>query len=78
MNELDNCAVKEAIQLRDKIGGAITGVTVVGECTDEVLRRELAMYADKAVHLNDEAATGSNGRGLASILKALAFKEAMT
>jgi electron transfer flavoprotein beta subunit len=74
VNEWDNYAMEEAIQLRDKVGGAITVVTVGGENVDEVLRCELAMGADKAVHLSDKAFAGSDGRGLATILKILAVK----
>lgn len=74
VNEWDNYAVEEAIQLRDKVGGAITVVTVGDEDADEVLRRELAMGADKAVHLSDEAFAGSDGRGVAAILKAMIDK----
>jgi electron transfer flavoprotein beta subunit len=74
VNEWDNYAVEEAIQFRDKVGGGITVVTVGDEDADEVLRRELAMGADKAVHLSDEAFAGSDGRGVAAILKAMVDK----
>jgi electron transfer flavoprotein beta subunit len=74
INEWDNYAVEEAIQIRDKVGGGITVATVGDEDADEVLRRELAMGADKAVHLDDPAFAGCDGLGLASILKALVNK----
>ncbi|MFH1034924.1 MAG: electron transfer flavoprotein subunit beta/FixA family protein [Pseudomonadota bacterium] len=74
INEWDNYAVEEAIQIRDKVGGSITVVTVGDEEADEVLRRELAMGADKAVHLGDPAFEKSDGLGVASILKALVAK----
>lgn len=74
VNEWDNYAVEEAIQIRDKVGGSITVVTVGDEDSDEVLRRELAMGADKAVHLCDSALEGADGWGVATILKALAEK----
>jgi electron transfer flavoprotein beta subunit len=74
VNEWDNYAVEEAIQLRDKVGGSITVVTVGDEDADEVLRRELAMGADKAVHLSDAAFAGSDGRGVAAILRAMVAK----
>jgi electron transfer flavoprotein beta subunit len=70
VNEWDNYAVEEAIQIRDKFGGGVTVVTVGDEESEEVVRREMAMGADKGVLLSDEAFDGSDGKGLATILKA--------
>ena len=70
VNEWDNYAVEEAIQIRDKTGGSVTVVTVGDEESEEVLRREMAMGADNGVHLMDEAFEGSDGRAVAAILKA--------
>ena len=70
VNEWDNYAVEEAIQIRDKVGGTVTVVTVGDEEDEEVLRREMAMGADQGVLLNDDAFEGSDGRGVAAILKA--------
>jgi len=70
INEWDNYAVEEAIQIRDKSGGTVTVVTVDSEEGDEVLRRELAMGADKGIHILDRTFEGSDGKGIASILKA--------
>jgi len=70
VNEWDNYAVEEAIQIRDKVGGTVTVVTVGDEEDEEVLRREMAMGADQGVLLSDDAFEGSDGRGIAAILKA--------
>jgi electron transfer flavoprotein beta subunit len=70
VNEWDNYAVEEAIQLRDKLGGSVTVITVGDEEAEEVLRREMAMGADKGLLLCDEAFEGSDGRGIATLLKA--------
>jgi electron transfer flavoprotein beta subunit len=70
VNEWDNYAVEEALRLREGQGGSVTVVTVDGEAGDEVLRRQLGMGADAAVHVMDDAFEGSDGRGLASILRA--------
>ena len=70
VNEWDNYAVEEAIQIRDKVGGTVTVVTVGDEESEEVLRREMAMGADKGILLSDDAFEGSDGRGIAAILKA--------
>jgi len=75
VNEPDNYAVEEALQIRDRVGGTVTVVTVGGEDDEEVLRRELAMGANKAVLLSDEAFGESDGRGIARILKQFAEKE---
>ena len=70
VNEWDNYAVEEAIQIRDNVGGSVTVMTVGDEESEEVLRREMAMGADKGILLSDDAFEGSDGKGLASILKA--------
>lgn len=70
VNEWDNYAVEEAIQIRDKIGGSVTVVSVGDEEAEEVLRREMAMGADKGILLSDDAFEGSDGKGIAKILKA--------
>ncbi|MCP4368281.1 MAG: electron transfer flavoprotein subunit beta/FixA family protein [Deltaproteobacteria bacterium] len=70
VNEWDNYAVEEAIQIRDNVGGSVTVMTVGDEESEEVLRREMAMGADKGILLSDDAFEGSDGKGLASILRA--------
>lgn len=70
VNEWDNYAVEEAIQIRDKVGGNVTVVTVGEEEDEEVIRREMAMGADEGVLLSDDAFKGSDGRGIAAVLKA--------
>jgi len=74
VNEWDNYAVEEAIQIKDKVGGDITVVSVGDEESEEVIRREMAMGADEGIHLQDEAFEGSDGRGTAMILKAAVEK----
>ncbi len=74
VNEWDNYAVEEAIQIRDKVGGSVTVVTVGDEEDEEVIRREMAMGADNGVLLSDDAFNGSDGKGIAAILKAAVEK----
>lgn len=69
INEPDNYAVEEALQIRDRVGGSVTVVTIGGEDDEEILRRELAMGANQAVLISDDAFTGSDGKGIATILK---------
>ena len=70
VNEWDNYAVEEAIQIRDKVGGSVTVVSVGDEEAEEVVRREMAMGADKGILLSDDTFEGSDGKGVASIIKA--------
>jgi electron transfer flavoprotein beta subunit len=51
INEWDNYAIEEAIVLKEKHGGNVTAVTVGAEEDEEVLRRCLAMGADKAIRV---------------------------
>jgi electron transfer flavoprotein beta subunit len=74
VNEADNYAVEEALQIRDRVGGNVTVVTVDGEDGEEILRRELAMGANHAALVSDNAFNGSDGRGIATILKAFVEK----
>lgn len=70
VNEWDNYAVEEAIQIVDDKGGSVTVVTVGDDESEEVLRREMAMGANNGVLLTDDAFEGSDGKGIAAILKA--------
>ena len=75
VNEWDNYAVEEAIQIRDKVGGTVTVVTVGDEEAEEVLRRQMAMGADQGLLLADDAFEGSDGNGIAAALKAAATQK---
>ncbi|MGA8836117.1 MAG: electron transfer flavoprotein subunit beta/FixA family protein [Candidatus Sulfotelmatobacter sp.] len=74
INEPDNYAVEEALQIVARAGGSVTVATVGGEDDEEVLRREMAMGAHHGVMLTDDAFAGSDGRGIATILKAFVQK----
>jgi electron transfer flavoprotein beta subunit len=75
VNEPDNYAVEEALQITGRSGGNVTVVTVGGEEDEEILRREMAMGAHHGVLISDEAFSGSDGRGIAAILKAFVEKD---
>lgn len=74
INEWDNYAVEEAIQIVDRVGGSVTVVTVGDSDSEEVLRREMAMGANQGILLTDDAFEGSDGKGIATILKAAVQK----
>ena len=54
INEWDNYAIEEAIRVKEKFGGNVTAVTIGNEDDEEVLRRCLAMGADKAIRVDPE------------------------
>ena len=74
VNEWDNYAVEEAIQIVDKVGGSVTVVSLGDEESEEVVRREMAMGANNGILASDDAFEGSDGKGVAAILKAVAGK----
>ncbi len=74
VNEPDNYAVEEALQIVAKTGGEVTVVTIGSEEDEEILRREMAMGANRGVLIADEAFTGSDGKGLATILASFVRK----
>jgi len=74
VNEPDNYAVEEALQIVAKVGGSVTVATVGSEDDEETLRREMAMGAKQGVLISDEALEGSDGKGIASVLKAYVQK----
>ena len=70
VNEADNYAVEEALQIVAKVGGNVSVVTVGEEEDEEILRREMAMGASHGILLSDPEFQMSDGRGIATILKA--------
>ncbi|MFZ0312974.1 MAG: electron transfer flavoprotein subunit beta/FixA family protein [Candidatus Korobacteraceae bacterium] len=75
INEPDNYAVEEALQIVAKSGGNVTVATVGTDEDEEILRREMAMGANHGVLLCDEAFTGSDGKGIATVLKGFVQKQ---
>jgi electron transfer flavoprotein beta subunit len=74
VNEWDNYAVEEAIQIAERVGGNVTVVSVGDEEAEEVVRREMAMGAGQGMLLTDAAFDGSDGLGVAKILEAAVRK----
>jgi len=54
INEWDNYAIEEAVLLKEEFEGTVTAITIGNEDDEEVLRRCLAMGADKALRIDDE------------------------
>jgi len=55
INDWDNYAIEEAVIIKEKTEGTVTAVTVGGEDDEEVLRRALAMGADRAIRIDPGA-----------------------
>src|SRR4051794_41970941 len=49
MNEMDEYAIEEALQVRDREGGEVTVLTVGPGSATDAIRKALSMGADKAV-----------------------------
>jgi electron transfer flavoprotein beta subunit len=74
VNEWDNYAVEEAIQIAERDGGNVTVVSMGDAEAEEVVRREMAMGAGQGLLLTDAAFEGSDGLGIAKILEAAVRK----
>ena len=74
MNEYDEYAVEQAVQLREKLGeGAELTVLSIGpDRVVEAIKKALAMGADNAAHIQDKAAAGKDPWQIASIIAAYA------
>jgi len=55
INESDECALEEALQIREKSSGEVVVFSLGPERVREALRKGLALGADRAVHLHDPA-----------------------
>src|SRR3972149_11643164 len=61
VNPYDEFAIEEALKLKEKSGeGEVVLVSLGGEKTEEALRTGLAMGADRAVLVKDNALAGSD------------------
>ena len=68
VNESDNYALEEALLIREKLGGSVTLVSIGPKEADDVLRKGLAMGADKALRLDDPGFAESDAAARAQIL----------
>jgi electron transfer flavoprotein beta subunit len=74
LNEFDTHAIEEGLQLREKGGeGEVVAVLMGPERAADSLRKALAIGADRALHVSDEALAGSDlvatSRALAKALE---------
>ncbi|HEX4700397.1 MAG TPA: electron transfer flavoprotein subunit beta/FixA family protein [Actinomycetes bacterium] len=60
MNEMDEYAVEEALQLQEAQGGEVTILCMGPDSAAETVRKALSMGADKAIHVLDPGLHGSD------------------
>ena len=70
INDWDEYVVEEATQLKEKLGGTFTAITIGPEEDDDILRRALALGADRAIRINEDVTT-ADSYVVAKILAAL-------
>jgi electron transfer flavoprotein beta subunit len=78
MNPYDEYAVEQALKVKEAVGGdsSVTAVSLGPARVAEVLRTALAMGADRALHLKDDAFEGGDAIAAAKALAAALRPEA--
>src|SRR6185503_294376 len=76
LNPTDVNAVEEALRLKESAGGEVVLVSLGPEKAMDSLRKGLAMGADRAVLVSDDAAAGSDLVGTSRVLAAALGREA--
>ena len=75
INESDEHAVEEALQIAEKTGGEVIVFSLGPDRVKEALRKALALGAARAVHLSDDAYQGGDAAATARALAAAIKKE---
>lgn len=70
IDEIDSRGVEIALQLVEAAGGEVTVVTMGPDRATEVLRKALAMGADRGVHVVDDALAGADALTTSAVLAA--------
>ena len=75
MNESDEYALEEAITTASDRGGEVVAISLGPDRATKELRKALALGANKAIHLSDEAYLGGDARATARALAAVLRRE---
>jgi electron transfer flavoprotein beta subunit len=75
INSYDTYALEEALQAKDAAEAEVVVVSIGPDRVTQALRTALGMGADRAVHVKDPEANGSDALGVAKILGAVAKQE---
>src|SRR5688500_13995329 len=71
LSELDEYAVEQALQIKEKADGddvEVTALCIGPEQASDAVRKALQMGADKGVHVSDEAIAGSDSVATSLVL----------
>ncbi len=68
MNELDEYAVEEALQLTEANGGEVVAVSMGPAKAEETVRKALQMGADSGIHIVDDSLHGSDAIATSLVL----------
>jgi electron transfer flavoprotein beta subunit len=71
INELDEYAIEEALQMAEAQGGEVTILSMGPAKATESIRKALSMGADKAVHVLDDALHGSDALATSQVIAAV-------
>ena len=74
INEYDEYALEQAIQLKEQLGGEpeVTVFSIGPDRVSEAIRKALAMGADKGVHIQDPAAANKDPWQIAALIASFA------
>lgn len=75
INESDECALEEALKIAEATEGEVVVFSLGPARVGEALRKALALGADRAVHLEDEAFAGGDALSTARALAAAIERE---
>src|SRR5262245_10474504 len=75
INSYDTYALEEALRIKDAATADVVVVSIGPDRATQALRTALGMGADRAIHVKDPQADGSDPLGVARILAAVAKAE---
>jgi electron transfer flavoprotein beta subunit len=75
INSYDTYALEEALQTKDAAECEVVAVSIGPDRVTQALRTALGMGADRAIHVKNDEAEGSDALGVAKILAAVAKEE---
>ncbi len=77
VNPYDEYGVEEALKVKEKLGGEVVVISLGPDRATEAIRTCLAMGADRAIHLKDEAFEGADpfmtAKALAAVISGMEF-----
>lgn len=74
LSEFDKNAIEEAVRIKEKLGGRITGITVAPAEATKTVKEALAMGCDQVIHLSDPSLRNSDTYATALIVSSAVKK----